>query len=120
MILNQYIRQIQAAAPDFDLSALDVSKNPDFDLALPLFKLAALTKQKPAEIFLAIEQKITNLDIIHELVFLNGFLNIKLNQDKFKADLFKVLIKNYKKCKFSSFSAKQAQVLYWLLKSECC
>ncbi len=93
MILNQYIKQIQDAAPDFDLSALDVSKNPDFDLALPLFKLAVLTKQKPAEIFLAIEQKIANLNIIQELVFLNGFLNIKLNQDKFKADLFKVLVK---------------------------
>ena len=93
MVLNQYIKRIQDLVPEFDLSALDLSKNPEFDLALPLFKLAAENKQKPQDIFLALEQKIKNLSIVQELVFLNGFLNIKLNQLEFKKDLFKVLIK---------------------------
>ncbi|AGL90254.1 arginine--tRNA ligase [Candidatus Phytoplasma australiense] len=54
--------------------------NYDFDFSLPLFAYAKKQKLNPALIFKNIEKELIKTEEIEEIMFLNGFLNIKLKR----------------------------------------
>ncbi|GLH60355.1 arginine--tRNA ligase [Paulownia witches'-broom phytoplasma] len=55
-------------------------ENDKFDFSLPLFAYAKKTKTNPHIIFENIKKNLVTINEIQELMFLNGFLNIKLKR----------------------------------------
>lgn len=94
MILENIKKQIlEKIDPKYQIFQVERPKNVNSDLAIPLFKQAQLLKQNIKDIFEDIKESLKDVEFIHNIEFLNGFLNIYLNKELISKSILEKIIK---------------------------